>query len=310
MRSPAKKRVASALIAAVLTLSLGLIGYAVLRPGSGSVAPSPAPGTIAATGAPRPSPSVAPGPSSPQEAIRTPQPCSVSEMSAPANPDFAESVQTIAKDEGVRVQVAWVSDGRILTTGTLTDVPAWSTAKVPIAIAAVRRDARMADSPSLSAAIRQSDNSAADTLWRALGRDDAARARAATAIIRESGDEQTTVPDHALRPPYTVFGQTPWSARAQVQFATALPCLPGSTPVIAHMKSIAPDQSWGMGALPEAAFKGGWGPAGAGDGYLVRQFGWYAGPGGARVPLAIVVQGTSFEHGVTAVSRIATAANR
>lgn len=88
-----------------------------------------------------------------------------------------------------------------------------------------------------------------------------------------AGDGTTRVPTSRLRPGYSIFGQTRWFLADQARFAAGLACLPDADPVLGMMTRIDPSQQWGLGRVPGAAFKGGWGPTADGTGYLVRQFG-------------------------------------
>jgi hypothetical protein len=149
-------------------------------------------------------------------------------------------------------------------------------------------------------AITWSDNNAALGLWDRLGAPATAAGRT-EAVLRDGGDDQTTVPASQIRPPYTPFGQSNWSLTSQARFAAALPCLRGSGPVLALMGQIIPDQSWGIGSLRSTiAFKGGWGP-GADGRYLVRQLALVRLPNGARIGLALA----SIAHDGTFASGIA-----
>ncbi|WP_293060211.1 hypothetical protein, partial [Mycobacterium sp.] len=145
---------------------------------------------------------------------------------------------------------------------------AWSTIKVPLAIAALRADRARAE-PLVVKAITASDNRAAAQLWTQLG-PAAQAARQVQRVIRESGDGTTVVQMRRLRPGFSAFGQTPWALNSQARFAAHLPCLSDTT-VLDLMHRLVDEQRWGLAAQGAAA-KGGWGPTGTG-GYLVRQFG-------------------------------------
>lgn len=164
-----------------------------------------------------------------------------------------------------------ISDGATdASAGDDAAYPAWSTIKVPISIAALRQDPALR--PTAAAAIQSSDNDAAQTLWDSLP------PRAADAVLAE-GENSVTVNTAQLRPEFSTFGQTPWSPSEQARFAANLPCIAGSQDVLAMMSQVAPSQSYGLGQLPGARFKGGWGPDTAGM-YQLRQFGLVAGAGG------------------------------
>ncbi|MDV8022177.1 hypothetical protein [Rhodococcus sp. IEGM 1330] len=78
-----------------------------------------------------------------------------------------------------------VGGGPPTVLGTWTSGVAWSTVKVPLAVAALRRggDAALADA---TAAIESSDNAAAEALWGSLG-DSAAAAAAVESVLRQGG---------------------------------------------------------------------------------------------------------------------------
>lgn len=181
---------------------------------------------------------------------------------------------------------------------------AWSTSKVPLALAVIQAGNQSKQLSNIQAALQLSDNSAAAALWTSLGTSNSERARAVTAILRKAGDNKTTVPTSQTYAPYSIFGQTKWSTSDQVAFAMKLPCMEGSGPVISAMGKVDQSQQWGMGRLPQATFKGGWGPTRQG-GYLVRQFGWFTNTQGQRVAFAMAVQAGSFDGGITVLNALA-----
>ena len=145
---------------------------------------------------------------------------------------------------------------------------AWSTIKVPLAIAALRKVGPGARDLAV-AAITESDNPASEQMWSLLG-DPADAARQVGSVITDGGDTATVVESHRIRPGYTAFGQTQWTLERQARFAAALPSIPDSADVVDLMRRLTPGHRWGMAAHGFAA-KGGWGPGTQGD-YLVRQF--------------------------------------
>lgn len=236
-----------------------------------------------------------------------PMGCDGRSLTAPSADRLALALVDIAQQQGAQIQASWYepADG-VITVGDLTDLPAWSTSKVPLALAVLaNRNGNGEDyRQTISAALRWSDNEAAATLWWALGADDQARAQAVTEVLRQTGDSTTVVPATQLFPPYSMFGQTQWTTTAQLGFALALPCLTGADQVIDDMAAVVGSQRWGLGKLPDSVLKGGWGPS-PGGGYTVRQFGWYAGAEGTRVPMAIAVRASSFDAGVAVLNQIA-----
>lgn len=230
--------------------------------------------------------------------------CDGTNLVAPSDPNLAANLSQLAAEWGVGFEAAWYDPGSgIVQAGGLANHAAWSTSKVPLSVAVVQSGQGDAYASSISAALRVSDNGAAAALWQALGPDDVTRSQAVTGVLSQAGDP-TQVPSTQLYPPYSIFGQTQWTTSAQVGFMQQLPCLAGSGPVISELGQISPGHSWGLGRLPGATFKGGWGPEPTG-GYLVRQLGWYSTADGSRVVIALAVQAGSFEAGVAALDAMA-----
>lgn len=199
------------------------------------------------------------------------------------------------------VAVAPVGDpGRVASAGEWQTGVAWSTIKVPLAVAAARSAPQSLEASA--SAITSSENQAADSLWSALGGGQSA-ASAVMTVLTDGGDAVSQVPAVRIRAGYSIFGQTRWSLIDQTRFAAALPCLGGADHVMELMGQIAPAQRWGLGRIPGARFKGGWGPGESG-GYLVRQFGVVPGSGG-DLAVAMAVEAPTFEAGAAALTTIA-----
>ena len=203
---------------------------------------------------------------------------------------FDNLSNSLAAAVGIAVAVA---GGRPVSLGTLTSGVAWSTIKVPLAIAASAVD----DADLVFKTITHSDNAAAEELWSRLG--DSA-ARLVQAVIRKAGDPTTVVESRRLRAEYTPFGQTRWPLTDQAVFAAGLSRVPEASHVIELMGILSADHCWGLAAKGIAA-KGGWGP-GITDSYLVRQFGIVSGTVG--VALAAEVGDGGYEAGVDAVNTL------
>jgi hypothetical protein len=171
-----------------------------------------------------------------------------------------------------RIGVAFGAPGGAATVlGSLASGPAWSTMKIPVAVAFVRQNGGTSD--AVRRAITFSDNDAAMSLWEALGRSTTARVSGVQAVLSDGGDRTTRVQGRVVRPGFSPFGQTRWSLKAQQAFAGRLPCVHGARQVLDLMGEIDPSQRWGLGQVGvRPLFKGGWGPSPAGA-YLVRQFG-------------------------------------
>lgn len=219
--------------------------------------------------------------------------------------DFKYLQDQIDGEVGLVVKAIGDFDGDVVL-GSWTSGPAWSTIKVPLSIAALRGEAEPRVTSDMVAAITQSDNIAADALWRGLG-DPPEAARKVEAILRESGDN-TVVQDQRVRPDrpeLSSFGQTQWPLAEQARFLASAACGKGNDPIFALMGEVAGDQTWGIGQLDGARYKGGWGPSVSGA-YLVRQIGVLQTPPGQTV-VAVAVQPASgsFEDGTKALSRVA-----
>lgn len=233
--------------------------------------------------------------------------CDGVRLAAPANPDPAATVAAVAAAHGVQLSMSWFDpEVGVLTTGDQTDLTAWSTSKVPVALAVVASGQGAAQQSNIRAALRWSDNPAAEQLWQSLGPDDWSRAEAVTAVLRAAGDPLTTTPAQQNYPPYSVYGQTQWSSADQVEFLRQLPCLSGADQVLGELAEITASQRWGLGGREGAVFKGGWGPL-LGGGQLARQMGWYTDPDGARVLIALSVHANSQAAATAAVDDLVSA---
>ncbi|NMO03972.1 hypothetical protein HH308_22410 [Gordonia sp. TBRC 11910] len=229
-------------------------------------------------------------------------------VSRPA-PDAAALKQGWKKlkvSQPVSVSIAAVGNpsARIDLGTPLTEV-AWSTIKVPLAIAAERHN----NGPltATTAAIQQSDNASAESLWASLGT--AQQASAAVEKVLAEGGVTLDVPTTQLRSGFTVFGQTQWSVHDAATFAAQLPCLPDSSRVLGFMATVAGNQQWGAYAMstPKAtAVKGGWGP-GVSSGYVVRQLAVITGKDGRQTAIAMTTSGpgTSLGSGESTLTQVA-----
>lgn len=223
----------------------------------------------------------------------------------------AGSAEGAEVNTDVPYALAYLDNGSVVTAGDLETTVAWSTSKVPVAVAALRA---VEDGTSLSdaatvqgnvtSAITASDNGAAQALWDSLG-DPATAGAKVEDVLREGGDASTTVQTQVVRDGFTSFGQTLWSTADQVRFAGELSCLAGAQPVLTAMGQISAGQDYGLGRIPEARYKGGWGPDTSGS-YQVRQFGLVPGADGTLVPVAVAVTSPdgSYESGSAALSGI------
>lgn len=214
---------------------------------------------------------------------------------------FAQLQASLGVPMGIAVMPIGGS-GTPMSFGDWASGPAWSTMKVPLAIAALRQGASAAAGESIKVAITQSDNDAADVIWRGLGPPETAGSKVDT-VLREAGDP-TQVQSTRSRPDYSAFGQTEWSLRNQTRFLATSACDHRSTPIFDLMGQIAGDQQWGLGAIPGTRFKGGWGPLESG-GYLVRQLGViYTNRGQVAVAIAVQPNSGTFTDGIAQLSQV------
>ena len=222
-----------------------------------------------------------------------------------ASTDPLDEFDSFARQLPARVGVAVVpvGGGQALTGGEYLSEVAWSTIKVPLAMAALAVDPAQID--NATAALTVSDNSAAQAMWGALGSDTAA-AEAVQQVLASYGDVSTVVQQEVVRPGFSAFGQTLWPLVDQARFAAAMLCRDDTAPVLSLMGQVSPGQSWGLGQLPRARVKGGWGPDESGE-YTVRQFGIVdTGSGHVAVAVAAIHDSGTFDDGVAVLNEVAT----
>jgi hypothetical protein len=223
---------------------------------------------------------------------------------------FARLASSLGGVEGLAV--SGVGRGQAVErVGSLRSAIAWSTSKVPVAMAVLAAGQGAAHRSDLTQAITASDNAAALRLWSALGGGDAA-AQAADAQLRAAGDTATQVESQALRgSAYTSFGQTVWSLADQTRFTAGMACSDAGAAVLGLMGDTVAGQRWGLGSAGvPAQLKGGWGPGsqpGVSGGYLDRQMGVVT-VGGRRLAVAIATAPSDGSHAtgtgnLTAIAR-------
>jgi hypothetical protein len=190
-------------------------------------------------------------------------------------------------------------DQKVQAAGTLRQAIAWSTSKVPVAMAVYAAGQGEAHSADLRQAITASDNAAAERLWTALGGGQIA-ANAADGQLRAAGDSQTQIQAQRLRAGFTPFGQTSWKLTDQARFVAGMPCSDAGLRVLDLMRQTIPGQRWGLGSAGvQAELKGGWGPGtqpGVGGGYLDRQMGILS-IHGKPLAVTIAAQPADGQHG-------------
>ena len=148
------------------------------------------------------------------------------------------------------------------TAGDNRPEPAFSTMKVPLAIAALRQS--QAFYPDAEAAVTRSDNPAAHRMFGQVP------AAGYEGVIREAGARTTTPSGYQMG--------TLWTTSDQAEFASGLRCVAGHEPVLDMMGRIVDYQHWGLGRIGGARYKGGWNYHEGG--HLARQFGLIPGPNG------------------------------
>ena len=217
--------------------------------------------------------------------------------------DFARLETKLHAVAGIAVSAVGNGQAPIML-GDWEHGPAWSTIKVPLIIAALRQENPPTVTDAMTAAITESDNAAAESIWASLG-DPVTAARKVEAVLRQTGDS-TTVQSQKVRPEFTAFGQTDWSLTDQARFTSVAVCDSANAPVFALMGRVQPDQRWGIGTVPGAQFKGGWGPSPTGS-FLVRQMGVLPAPNG-RIAVALAAQPASgkFDDGTAALDEMAS----
>lgn len=231
----------------------------------------------------------------------TPTPTSASDPGPALAASFAELTARLGQPVGVSIMP--VGGGEVVNLGEQTPQVAWSTIKVPLALAAQRKNG---PSEAARAAIVDSDNASAEALWASLGTPDEASA-AVTAVLREGGDGRSTVPSQRLRPEFTIFGQTSWALPDAAAFTAHLPCLPGAQDIVALMGQVSGNQQWGIELIPgrTTAVKGGWGPS-VGGGYVVRQIALLTRRDGKQVAFALstYAPGGTLGSGIAALNQV------
>jgi hypothetical protein len=216
--------------------------------------------------------------------------------------DFAQLRQRVHGVVGIAISAVGAHQNPTVL-GDWPPGPAWSTIKVPLAIAVLRATNPPEVSQTMTAAITESDNAAAESLWEGLGNPIVA-AQKVEDVLRDAGD-QTIVQSQKVRPPFTAFGQTIWSLNDQVKFLSFAVCDSRDKSIFTLMGQIDGNQSWGLGRIAEAQFKGGWGPSITGD-YLVRQIGVMPTPGGmTAVAVAVEPASGSFDDGTEELTEVA-----
>ena len=252
--------------------------------------------------APGPTPPPTPTAVSPGTSPTSPPTNSGSNELTALAPDFAQLQSQLHAQIGIAVSAVG-SAAPPSTLGDWQTGPAWSTIKVPLAIAALRQENPPQVTAAMKAAITESDNAAAESIWEGLG-DPVTAARKVEDVLKEAGDP-TTVQSQKVRPEFTAFGQTDWPLIEQARFLAFAVCDNRNAPIFALMGQVEQDQRWGMGTILDAQIKGGWGPSPSGS-YLVRQIGIVSTPTGTiAVAIAAAPASGSFADGTHDLTEVA-----
>ncbi|MCS5480835.1 hypothetical protein NYP18_14415 [Corynebacterium sp. YIM 101645] len=151
--------------------------------------------------------------------------------------ELRKLIQEVNEEHGGRIGIAVATGDGVVRAGLSGHSWAWSTIKVPVALAA---DARgLAEEELVQASISQSDNDAAYLL---------------SLLIDNDHDGLPHVPELAEWP-----GETEWSLSEQAQFAAGLPCTDTVGTTYGAMGEIVDWQQVGLSQIPGARFKAGWG---------------------------------------------------
>ena len=216
--------------------------------------------------------------------------------------DFAQLQSQVHAEIGIAVSAVG-SGASPQTLGDWQTGPAWSTIKVPLVIAALRQENPPQVTAAMKAAITESDNAAAESIWEGLG-DPVTAAHKVEDVLKEAGDS-TTVQSQKVRPEFTAFGQTDWPLIDQARFLAFAMCDNRNAQIFSLMGQVEQDQRWGMGTIPDAQIKGGWGPSPSGS-YLVRQIGILSTPTGTiAVAMAAAPASGSFADGTHDLTEVA-----
>lgn len=207
------------------------------------------------------------------------------------------------------VAVSGLGKGQpVIALGSLRSPIAWSTSKVPVAMAVIAGGGGKRYASDLRQAITASDNAAAERLWSSLG-GGAKAASAANAQLRAAGDRRTQYESRRLRSGFTAFGQTVWSLANQARFTAGMSCVSAGRQVLDLMGQVIAAHRWGLGVRSGAKLKGGWGPGtkpGVNGGYVDRQMGVVTVAGKPiAVSIATAPSDGSHETGTAHLSTIA-----
>lgn len=205
----------------------------------------------------------------------TPTSAAAPSASSKLGAELRRIVEGAVAHHGGRAGLSVVSEGEVYSAGDPAQGPAWSTIKVPIAIAAYR--AGTAGEDTARAAITYSDNDASVQLWNSLGGSEEAAA-AVQEVLSLTGDPTDVTRQWGKGGAQVSFGEVAWPLSGQALFASKIQCVEGAEPVVELMGEISEDHKYGLGLFPGSSFKGGWGPDDDGV-FTMRQLGVVEGVG-------------------------------
>src|SRR5699024_3069601 len=200
--------------------------------------------------------------------------------------DLEAAMEHIATDVGeefgATISLAIVDDKKDFLAGDDGSEPAWSTIKVPIAIAALRDGA---DEELVDAAIKESDNDAARALWNKVEWTEGNAQESIETLLKDF-DSEVEMND--------AFGMSTWKVKDQARFASRLGCVPEADYVYDAMRDIVDWQKWGLAGLEDVHSKGGWGLDDEDGEYTSRQIGVMPVDGG-NIGIAISASWNTWE---------------
>ena len=182
--------------------------------------------------------------------------------------------------------------------GSTQRMSAWSTIKIPISMAALRRSKSATTKNRVNRALRHSDNGAAAQLWRQLGSGRIA-AKRTNSVLRKYGNKATSTQWRTVRAGASPYGQTKWSSVGQSYLMAGIACDREGI-YIRRQLNAATSGYWGLRRFDKAYVKNGYGPRKGGA--LVRQVAIVVGKDGRRWGVSISIRASSTNRGFTDAS--------
>ncbi len=181
---------------------------------------------------------------------------------------LADLVRQLTAKHGEKIGIAVSTPEGDFRAGLSGSGPAWSTMKVPIAIAALR-----AGAPKylVDEAIVSSDNDAAYALWLHIKNTQKDPTGYIDGVLKEGDSSARWQPADIYGD--VSFGYARWLLVDQARFAAHYPCVQDHEYVFDAMDNIVSWQRYGLVSLTGAHAKGGWGYDEESGLYTQRQFG-------------------------------------